>query len=32
VVTEMRKRAFMPGSSKQGKKRRASVASSWVKA
>ena len=32
VVTRIRKRAFWSGSSKQGKKRRASVASSWVKA
>ncbi len=32
VVTAMRKRAFMHGSSKQGKNLRASVASSWVKA
>ncbi len=32
VVTEIWNRAFMAGSSKQGKKRRASAASSWVKA
>jgi hypothetical protein len=32
VVTETRKRALNDGSSKQGKKRRASVASSCVKA
>jgi hypothetical protein len=32
VVTERRKRAFMAGSSKHGKKRRASAASSCVKA
>ena len=32
VVTERRKRAFSAGSSKHGKKRRASAASSWVNA
>jgi hypothetical protein len=32
VVSEMRKRALKHGSSKQGKKRRASAASSCVKA
>ncbi len=32
VVTESRKRAFSAGSSKHGKKLRASVDSSWVKA
>ena len=32
VVTEIRKRAFIAGSSKHGKNLRASVASSWVKA
>ena len=32
VVTEIWKRAFIAGSSKQGKNLRASVASSWVKA
>ena len=32
VVTAIRKRAFIAGSSKQGKNLRASVASSWVKA
>ena len=32
VVTAIRKRAFIAGSSKHGKNLRASVASSWVKA
>jgi hypothetical protein len=32
VVTEIWNRAFIAGSSKHGKKRRASAASSWVKA